>query len=452
MTQSNKNKRNKTKKFLAGFNVFLSSFAPVQLVALGYFTYMVCGWILLSMPFSQQESVSGLDTLFISVSAVSTTGLVTVDMDSFTFFGQLVILLLIQLGGVGYMTLGSFIILSRGKDLSDLRQGVSDYVFSLPSNFRMDKFIRSVIIFTVCVEGAGFLALYYLFRQAQVESTIWNAAFHSVSAFCTAGFSLFSTSLERFTGNFWINAVVGILSFTGSVGFIVLVDVWRRFAGKINHITFTSKIILRISAILLVFGALMLLVIEPEFADMDNSERILASLFQSMTAMTTVGFNTHPTGALAQSSLLILTFLMIIGASPSGTGGGIKSTSFTAIWGMIRSSLKGEADVQYLGRKIPESRIRTAMASTGLYMFFLIAGIFALTLTEQAAFEDLFFESASAIGTVGLSTGVTSALSSVGKIIVCVLMYAGRVGPLTFAIAFSLKRAVSDEEEEDVAV
>ncbi|MFB0525714.1 MAG: TrkH family potassium uptake protein, partial [Phycisphaerae bacterium] len=385
---------------------FLSSVSPVRLVTLGYLSYILVGWLILCLPVSHRGShMNSLDNLFVAVSALSTTGLVTVDIsEHYTIFGQIVILSLIELGGVGYMTFGSFVVLSRGRRLSDLREGISKNVFSLPKEFRIDKFIRSVIIFTVVVELIGATALYTIFRSAGVKYPLWNSVFHSVSSFCTAGFSLFTNSMESFSGNFWLNAVVALISFTGAIGFIVLVDIWRRMSGKIQHITLTSNIILRMSLVLLVIGSILFFYTEPSVKSMPPDSRIIASMFQAITAMTTVGFNSIPIGSLATSSLLILIFLMIIGASPSGTGGGIKITSFTALVGTIRSALRGDTRVRFLGRAIPQRRVQAAMANIGFYLFVLILGIYALTLTEKATFRDIFFEAASALGTVGLST------------------------------------------------
>ena len=417
-------------KFIKGIIEFLTSISPVRLVFFGYLSYIIVGWILLCLPFAQRSSdVKSLDNLFIVVSAVSTTGLVTVDIsEHYTLFGQIVILLLIELGGMGYMTFGSFVILSRGRSLSEFRQGISKGVFSLPKEFRIDKFIRSVIVFTFTVELIGACALYTIFYHSGVKHPFWNSVFHSVSAFCTAGFSLFKNSMESFSGNFWLNAVIGLLSLTGAVGFIVLVDIWRRITGKIQHITLTSNIILRMSVLLMVIGSILLFFTEPSIKSLQSENRIMSSIFQSMTAMTTVGFNSIPFSSLASPSLVIILFLMIIGASPSGTGGGIKITSFTALVGIIRSTLRGDTRVRFLGRAIPQRRVQAAMANIGFYLFVLILGIYALALTEKSAFRDIFFEAASALGTVGLSTGITSALSELGKIIICGLMFVGRLG------------------------
>lgn len=442
-------------KLNSGLANFLTSVSPVRLATFGYLSYILLGWLILCLPWAHRGShMNSLDNLFIAVSAVSTTGLATVDIsEHYTLLGQIVILLLIELGGIGYMTFGSFVVLSRGRKLSDLREGISMNVFSLPKGFRIDKFIRSVIIFTVVVELIGASALYAIFRSAGVKSPFWNSVFHSVSAFCTAGFSLFKNSMESFLGNFWLNIVIGLLSLTGAVGFIVLVDVWRRVTGKIHHITLTSNIILRMSLCLLAIGTLLFLFTEPQVRTMAPESRITVSMFQAMTAMTTVGFNSLPIGSLATSSLLILLFLMIIGASPSGTGGGIKCTSFTALVGLIRSTMRGDTRVRFLGRVIPQRRVQAAVANIGFYLFVLILGIYALTLTESSAFRDLFFEAASALGTVGLSTGITSTLTELGKIIICALMFVGRLGPLTFAIALSAKPLLPDDDiASDIAV
>ena len=437
-----------------GLANFLTSVSPVRLATFGYLSYILLGWLILCLPWAHRGShMNSMDNLFIAVSAVSTTGLVTVDIsEHYTLLGQIVILLLIELGGIGYMTFGSFVILSRGRKLSDLRAGVSKSVFSLPKEFRFDKFIRSVIIFTVVIELIGAAALYAIFSSAEVKHPLLNSVFHSVSAFCTAGFSLFKNNMESFSGNFWLNTVIGLLSLIGAVGFIVLVDVWRRIRGKIHHITLTSNIILRMSLCLLAIGTLLFLLTEPLVRSLAPESRIMVSVFQAMSAMTTVGFNSVPIGSLASSSLLILTFLMIIGASPSGTGGGIKSTSFTALVGIVRSTLRGDTRVRFLGKAIPQRRVQAAMANIGFYLFVLVLGIYALTLTESSAFRDIFFEAASALGTVGLSTGITSTLSELGKIIVCALMFVGRLGPLTFAIALSSKPLLDDDIDNDMAV
>jgi trk/ktr system potassium uptake protein len=182
-------------------------------------------------------------------------------------------------------------------------------------------------------------------------------------------------------------------------------------------------------------------------------KRLVASFFQAMTSMTTVGFNTISISKISHASLLLLTTLMIIGASPSGTGGGLKSTTFTALIGIMRSSLQGKRHVYFWGRRVPDARVRLAMATFCFYMAFLLLGVYLLTLTEQMDFEAILFESASALGTVGLSVGITAQLSILGKVVVTFLMFVGRLGPLTFGMSLFLRQTgLLEERDEDVAI
>jgi trk system potassium uptake protein TrkH len=442
------------RKTINGLVNFLITLHPLQLVFLGYSLYIILGWLMLCMPFSQHgEGASALDSLFISTSAVSTTGLVTKSIsDNYSLFGQVVVLVLIQLGGLGYMTFSSFVILSRKRKLSDSRAEVANVVFSLPQSFRVDKFIHSVIMFTLIIEILGASALYTIFSGAGERQALWMAVFHSISSFCTAGFSLYNNSLESYAGNFWLNITIALLSYAGAVGFIVCVDVWRRIRNKIQYITLTSKIILHCTFWVSLVGTAIFFVSEPSIRSMPVEKRLMASFFQAMAAMTTVGFNTVSIPAISRASLLLLTALMIIGASPSGTGGGLKSTTFTALIGIMRSSLRGERTITFWGRRVPERRVRLAVATYCFYMTFLLMGVYLLTLTEDMDFESLVFEAASALGTVGLSTGATPLLSSLGKLVVTLLMFTGRLGPLTFGMVLFLGGKPVPDKDEDVAI
>lgn len=434
---------------------FFQGVHPARFVFLGYLSYVLVGWGLLCLPFAQKTpGVPALDNLFISASAVSTTGLATVSVgDSYTLLGQCIVLLLIQLGGIGYMTFSSFVVLSKKSPLSGFRTEIGKAVFSLPDSFRVDKFIRSVIEFTLIIESVGTFLLYIIFREESVANPLWCAIFHSVSAFCTAGFSLFNTSFEGFTDHFWLNLVIAVLSYLGAVGFIVFVDCWRRFRGKVQSITLTSKIILWATVWLSITGTILLFLGEPSLQSMPVDKRLLAAFFQSMTAMTTVGFNTISVGQLSKASLLLVVVLMVIGASPSGTGGGLKSTTFTAILGVMRSAIRGENEVRFWNRVVPLERVWTAVASLGFYLLALVIGTYLLELTENSPFEANFFESASALGTVGLSMGITASLTNIGKLTVTLMMFCGRLGPLTFGIALFLGGTGKNEtQDSDLAV
>ncbi len=433
----------------------LHEMPTARLVVLGYLSYIITGWLVLCLPFLQKgEGVKALDGLFIATSAVSTTGLVTVSIsDCLNFLGQLVVLLLIQIGGIGYMTFGSFVILSRKSDLGKTRAEVAKTVFSLPASFCINKFIRSVIAFTLIIELTGAIALYFIFRDEGRPDALWSAVFHSVSAFCTAGFSLYNNSFEGYADYFWINFIISSLSYLGGIGFIICVDVWRLLRGKVESITLTSKIILWMTFWLTICGTILLFITEPSIQSKPVDQRIMCAFFQTMTSMTTVGFNTVNIGGLSNGSLLLLLVLMVIGASPSGTGGGLKTTTFSALIGVMYSSLRGQHEVRFWGRPVPNERIWVAVAALGFYLTFLSVGAYLLELTEKSEFLENLFEAASALGTVGLSMGITASLTNIGKITIILLMFCGRLGPLTFGIAlYSQRRKTTGEHDNDLAV
>ncbi len=446
-TSSRGDARRALMRSIARFRLVLAKMDTPRLLVLGYIVYVVLGWILLALPQAQRLPVSSIDTLFIAASAVSTTGLVSVDPGtSFTFFGQLVILGLIQVGGLGYMTMGSFVTLATYHRLSGVRVRVVRAAFSLPEDFDPARFLWWVLFFTIGCEAAGALALYAVFAQAGVEAPVWSAIFHSVSAFCTAGFSLNATSFEAFVGNPTINLVVGALSLLGAMGFLVVFDAFRTGFGRQRYLGFTSKVIFRLTLLFVLVGTVLILAVEPVLAEMPPTQRLLAAFFQTMTASTTVGFNTVPIADLSNAVIVVLLALMVVGASPAGTGGGLKTTSLAVLVGLVRSTLKGRDDVRYFNRTVPIERVRAAAASLAFYAGLLTFALFLLFLTERgAAFETVLFEAVSAMGTVGLSMGITGELSELGKLIIVVLMLAGRVGILTFGIAL----ATHDEPEEE---
>lgn len=430
----------------------LSRLHPSKVLVLGYASYVLLGWLLLSLPLCQRNSVGALDALFTATSAVSTTGLSTVSAGSdYGLAGQLVILVLIQLGGIGYMTLGSFAILSRKHRISAVRRDVARQEFTLPAGMSLLHFLRNVIVFTAAVEVVGAVALYFLFERAGIEDPAWCAIFHSVSSFCTAGFSLFDTGLEAFRTDVWVNLVIGGLSYAGALGFIVFSDVTNLLSGRRPTMTLTTRVILWATFWLSVGGTLLLFLTDPGLAELPPWERLLAAGFHSMTAITTVGFNTVSIPGLSLSSLTVIVALMVIGASPSGTGGGAKVTTLSVVIAVIRSTLRGADSVTFWGHPVPLSRILAAVGAIGVYLFVLFAASFVLTLTESHDFEDVLFEATSALGTVGLSRGITAELSPLGKLTIVAAMFFGRIGPLTFATALFL-HPDEDDEPEDIAV
>jgi trk system potassium uptake protein len=240
------------------------------------------------------------------------------------------------------------------------------------------------------------------------------------------------------------------LAYLGAIGFIVCLDFWNIITRRTGAMTLTSKIILWSTFWLALGGTLVILLGEPTIQDKPLDQRILAAFFQTMTAMTTVGFNSVNIGALSKASILVLIILMVIGSSPSGTGGGLKCTTFTAVLGVMRSAIRGEKEVRFWDRPVPLERVWTAVGSLGFYIGVLVVGTYLLELTESSPFDQNLFEAASALGTVGLSMGITASLTAVGKLIIILLMFAGRLGPLTFGMAlFSTTASASPASDRD---
>lgn len=434
------------------------SATPQRQLTFGYLSYIVVGVILLSLPFSTRLYVPLVDNLFSVTSAVSTTGLCTVSVaESYTFFGQLVLLLMIQLGGLGYMTLSSFVLYRLTHHFMRIKNGVMRTSFSMPKNVELHTLLNGIVIFTLIFESLGAVGLYISFREVGVDGALWSAIFHSVSSFCTAGFSLYNDSFEQFRSNVPVNIIVAVLSYAGAMGFIVMHDLWMKIRNIHYKITFTTKIIVVITIILSAIGTFQLMFFEPILFQYSIGERFMISLFQTMSAMTTVGFNTVPLGSISTFSGLILVMIMYIGSSPSGTGGGMKSTTASAVFAFVVSKLGMERDVHLFGHRLPSHRVDSALTTFVFYTSLLFLGVTLLVITDPTySLSELLFEASSALGTVGLSMGITGSLSSCSKIILVCLMYIGRVGVLTFgtAMLMRLERKQQNEvkEEDDIAV
>ncbi len=429
---------------------FVKQLEPLRVLVLGYASYVLFGWLALALPICHSRPVGALDALFTSTSAVSTTGLVTISVShDLNGLGQVVVLLLFQLGGIGYMTFGSFVVLSRRHGLDRFRKDLARRVFTLPEGIGVLHFLRSVIAFTIAIEAAGTIVLWILFARAGVPEPLWQGLFHAVSAFCTAGFSLFDQSLEPFRDDVAINLTIGTLSTLGALGFIVFTDLWDVLRRRKERVTLTTRIILHAMLWLLLAGTIGLFLCEPALRSLPFGDRLLASWFQAMTAMTTVGFDTVPTQTLSLASVMLVITLMVIGASPSGTGGGVKVTTVSALFAVTRSALRRSVTVQFWGHEVPIARVLVAAGALSLYVFVLCGAMFLLSLTEDQRFENLLFEASSALGTVGLSRGITPELTPLGKLIVLAVMFFGRVGPLTIAAA--VFAAPQEEEPGDEA-
>ena len=431
-----------------------SRLRPVQQLVLGFAVYAAIGTTLLSLPWSQHGRAGVVDHAFTAVSALSTTGLSTLSVsDSYSFAGELIVLSLIQLGGVGFMTISSLLLLASGRRLSGARVGVLQAGFSLPRYFVMRHFLVHVAVFTVLCEAIGAGLLWWRFAALGVEHPLWSAVFHSVSAFATAGFSLNNDSMAGFAGDWPVNLLIDALAYLGGIGFIVAQDVWYSLRLRERMLTFTSKVILVMTGAVLVAGTALLYFLEPSVRGLPAGDRLLASVFQVLNASSTAGFNTIPIGAMSAAGLVVLMIAMLIGASPSGTGGGIKTTTVSAILANLSSVIRGRASTVWLGHEIPLARVLSAFAAASLYLIELCAGVLLLTCTEGQPFLDIVFEAASAIGTVGLSMGITGDLTTAGKLVVIALMFAGRCGPLTLGLALLRPdRSEAQPRRDDLAV
>lgn len=402
----------------------------------GFFLYTFFGLCILSIPIFHKIDVSFIDNLFTTTSAISTTGLVTVSIfDTYNFFGQLIVLLLFQIGGIGYMTLTTYYLLLTTKRITHWHSKLIGTEFTLPKTIKINDFIKSVITFTLIMEILGAIAFYVAFQKdIPTLKAIWFAIFHSISAFCTAGFSLFNDSFMSYQGDTFVNTIISVLAIAGSLGFIVITDVWYRLSGKAKTISFTTKIIVYGFMVLLLFGTSITYFNEP-LTSLNEKGGFMLAFFQSMTSMTTVGFNTVDTGQLSLPILLLVVFLMYIGASPSGTAGGMKITTLTSMIAILKSRLFGQKKITLFNRAIPFDRLYVATSTFMLYTSLIFLFTFLLSFTEKFSFAELLFEVASSLGTVGLSTGITGNLSTLGKLMIIILMFIGRVGVLTFGFA-----------------
>ncbi|MFC4095932.1 TrkH family potassium uptake protein [Euzebyella saccharophila] len=437
---------------------FKLGLTPQQNLFYGFLTYVSMGTLLLCIPWFHKSSVAFIDNFFIATSAVSTTGLATVSvLDSYNFFGQFIILVLIQLGGIGYLTFTTFMILSTTRKMTRWHKNILKTEFTLPKTIEIKDFLKSVIFFTLAMEIIGTILYFIAFKKLELNffDTLWNALFHSVSAFCTAGFSLFSNGFESFSDDFLVNTTTSLLAIAGSLGFIVVTDFVLSIKKKDHHLSFTTKIILVGSAVLLLFGFMFFFFFEPVIKNLTGAKRMWAAFFQSMSAMTTVGFNTVDFGAFVMPMLLVTIFLMYIGASPSGTAGGMKITTLTAVIAIMKSRLRNTQRITFFGRIIPYERLFVATSSFIFYTSLIALGTFLLSFLEDFHLEDLLFEVSSALGTVGLSTGITGDLGTWGKLVIIALMFIGRLGVLTFGLAIWAKHHNNPKNHpirDDIAV
>jgi trk system potassium uptake protein TrkH len=455
---------------------------PLQLMVGGFALIIIVGTILLVMPKARGNPdvpISPVDALFTATSAVCVTGLTVRDTGTaFSGTGQTIILCLIQIGGLGIMTFGGFFMMLMGQGMGIGQRAVMRDVMNYDVLGRVSRMILFIITATLLIEGIG-AAILYMTAPAPAPTDpgqrLWYCVFHSVAAFCNAGFGLEKNNLIPYAGNWPVNLTIMGLIIVGGLGFTALMDTIMAAFTKMRNVMFRkatldgegttsrrqrlslqSKLSLIVSGILILAGAVIIFALEygRSLAGKGLSEKILISLFQSVTPRT-AGFNTVDMATLGHATLIIIILLMFIGASPGSTGGGIKTTTAAVMLASLRSIIRNRTSVEIFQRSLPTRVVQSAMVIFMLASLVVAAGTTLLCVTDPGfTLQEAVFEVVSALGTVGLSLGITAKISVAGKLVLCAIMFFGRLGPLTmvFALMAHPQRRQYDYASENVAV
>ncbi len=414
-----------------------------QVLTLGFAIAILLGAVLLSFPFAVEDGqpLRFVDALFTATSAVCVTGLTVVDTAGrFSLFGELVILTLFQVGGLGIMTMSTMIALLTGKRLG-LRERLliqkSMGHFPLAGLVRLTK---SIIIMAFAIEALGALLLAARFsRDFPLGRALYLGLFHSVSAFNNAGFDLFHNSLERYVADPLVSLVVPALIILGGIGFTVVADIHQRRNQPFRW-SLHTKIVLMVSLALLVLGTIVVLFVEwnnpHTLGKLGVVEKLMASFFHSVTPRT-AGFNTLPTGQLRSATLLFTIFLMFVGGSPASAAGGIKTSTLGAILASTWATLTGKDEVEAYSRRLERDIVDRSLAIAFVALAVIVVVTFTLLVTEGQPLMAVLFEATSAFGTVGLSMGITDQLTTVGRTVIIMTMFIGRLGPIVLAGAIA---------------
>ncbi len=422
----------------------IDSLSPARFLTIGYLIVISIGACLLSLPVTTVDGMglNFIDAIFTATSATAVTGLIVVNTATeLTIFGQSVILILIQIGGFGFMTTSTLFALLLGRRISFkkriiIREELNH--FNLAGIIELAKY---VIGLTLTVELIGALLLFFKLQSIYSPAkAIFFAIFHSVSAFCNAGFDLFGNSLEGFVGSYYLNIIITTLFVIGGIGFSVIADGYKK--RNFNKLSLNSKLVLLITFILIIVGTAGIFILEFYNSDtlggLSLKEKFIAAYFQGLTPRT-AGFNTVPIGKLTQGSLFLIIILMFIGASPGSTGGGLKTTTIGVLLISTYSLIIGKENAVIFNRRLSQRTVYKALAVTIVSLLVIILATLLLTISEGFSFIEVFFETVSAFGTVGLSTGITASLSNFGRLLITIIMFTGRVGPLTLAMALGAK-------------
>ncbi len=421
-----------------------TSFSPERALLLIFISAIVAGTLLLKGSWASR-GISWIDSLFTATSAVCVTGLVVRDTGSdFTVWGQIMILILIQIGGLGIMSFSSVLAYAlRGE--GELRMKlITAYSLGRESPSGVKEIVKKVLIFTFIFELLGFLFLGIglVLKGVSIGKALYSALFHSISAFCNAGFSIYTWNLMEFNNSLYLFTVVMILFVIGGLGFPVLIEIWEKISGKRKRLSSYAKIVISSSLVLLISGALLLELFNlgnPELGSIPPVRRFFIYLFHSATPRT-AGFNVVPMYFFSSPSLVLFCILMIIGASPGSTGGGVKTTTSVILLASALKHLTGRTETRIFDRKIPFSTLERALTITLLYLIAAWVGSLIIYAFEGKNYFWIMFESISALSTVGLSLGITPHLKTGSKLVLVVLMLWGRVGIITFVWGLSRRK------------
>ena len=427
--------------------------SPERIIILGFLFLILTGACLLVLP--QTSTIGGLgfaDALFTSTSAVCVTGLTVVDTGTaFNLLGQFILIILIQIGGLGIMTISTLILIGYRGRSSFFGYNIIQNTFNPNQDQSPGPILQKICFFTLLLESSGaLLLLFCFFPDNEMPRALYLAIFHSISAFCNAGFSLFPDSFIGYQDNWVVNLTICFLVITGGIGFVVLSEFQQLFSRKNrlwSQFSFHTKLVLFSTASLLIVSTIAFFFMERHntLAQFSVQHSLLASFFQAVNTRTS-GFNTLQIGNMANETLFVFIILMFIGASPGSCAGGIKTTSFATLILLGISRLRGQSRPQIFKRSISEKSIAKATSVLMVSSAVVCIGIIILLMSElgdvshpqsRGKFLEICFEVVSAFGTVGLSTGITTKMTIIGKMIISCVMFIGRLGPLVIGIAVS---------------
>mgnify|MGYP002526074539 CR=1 FL=1 len=437
-----------------------------SILTLGFLALILLGTVLLALPIAAKsgQSIGLFDSLFTSTSAVCVTGLVVVDTGTtFSLFGQIVLIVLIQVGGLGFMVFATMLMVMLGRRISIRGRMLIRESMNTSSLSDLGSLTMLYLLLSLTIELVGAVTLCFRFVPLYGwKHGTWMALFHSVSAFCNAGFDLFGNyaSLTAFSGDPLVLLTVASLIILGGLGFSVILETARNRQG-FRNLSLHTRIVLMTTLVLLLAGTVFYWIVErtnaETLAGCSEGEKILNAFFQSVT-MRTAGFNSFDLSALRDGTKLFSSLLMMIGASPASTGGGIKTTTIAALTLLMLSVVRGESEVNVARRRLSDDISRRALAVAVLFLTTLLTGTLIISLIENGRFplEDILFEASSAMGTVGVSAIGTPNLSSASRAVLLPMMFLGRVGPLTLAVAVAKRqggiRTASKYPEEKIMI